>query len=133
VLDLKLNATPRELRIFGALLPVFLGVAGGVRVWRHGGGTAGWVLIAIAAAFALAFFAVPALRLPLYRGWMRLTYPIGWAISSLIVAFIYFVVLTPLGIAKRMAGKDRLRPGPGQTGWREHDRPVDLDAYFNEY
>ena len=45
---------------------------------------------------------------PLYVGWLYAVFPIGWTISHLILAVIYFLILTPI---------DSWYAGSGPTRW----------------
>jgi uncharacterized membrane protein len=42
----------------------------------------------------------------LYKGWMRVAMAIGDVINRIILAIVYFVVITPVGIVMRWTGKD---------------------------
>ena len=44
----------------------------------------------------------------------------GGPVGTLALAVVFFLVVTPLGLAARLAGRDRLglrRPSPGATLW----------------
>jgi len=45
----------------------------------------------------------------LYTGWMRVAMFIGNIVNSIILAIVYFMVITPMGIIMRMMGKDPMR------------------------
>ncbi|NWF39487.1 hypothetical protein F3F96_10110 [Mariprofundus sp. NF] len=45
----------------------------------------------------------------LYNGWMRVALVIGHVINSIILAIVYFIVITPMGIVMRLMGKDPMR------------------------
>ena len=45
----------------------------------------------------------------LYNGWMRVAMAIGNVINSIILAIVYFIVITPMGIVMRLMGKDPMR------------------------
>ena len=68
------------------------------RAWAVGLGGALMVLGAVFPA---------ALRLP-YRGWMLIGHALGWVNSRVILGIVFFVLVTPLGIIKRLSGKDGL-------------------------
>jgi len=42
----------------------------------------------------------------LYHGWMRIALVIGNVINRIILAIVYFVVITPMGLIMRMMDKD---------------------------
>ncbi len=45
----------------------------------------------------------------LYNGWMRVAMAIGNVVNSIILAIVYFIVITPMGMIMRMMGKDPMR------------------------
>lgn len=70
-----------------------------------------------------------------FRAWMGAARPIGKAASFLILATIYFGVLTPLAMAMRLSGRDPLRlrrPPPGSfwTEFRDDQKPAGLEKLY---
>ena len=59
-----------------------------------GAGVIAWALIA------------PESMRGLYNGWMRVAMVIGNIINSIILAIVFFIVITPMGIVMRILGKD---------------------------
>lgn len=51
---------------------------------------------------------IPAKLGPVYRVWMCLALGIGWFVSRILLAVIFFFMLTPLGLLSKLAGKDFL-------------------------
>ena len=45
---------------------------------------------------------------PLKKGWIKLGEILGKFIAPIVMGFIYFVVITPIGILLRLFGKDLL-------------------------
>jgi hypothetical protein len=133
LIELRLNPGTRELNRFGGLLAGFIAVAGGLRYVRHGLVPAATIPLAIAVILAVVFYAFRPLRLPIFRGWVRLTYPIGWVVSHAILVLLYFGILTPIALLKRAVGRDTIRHRPGSSSWKMHIGPADTSSYFNEY
>jgi hypothetical protein len=66
------------------------------------------------------------LGLPAYWLWMGFVFVVGTVIGTLALAAVYFLVVTPLGLAARLAGRDRLglrRPAPGASLWQPLPAP----------
>lgn len=62
--------------------------------------------------------------LPAYWAWMGFVWVVGTLIGTVSLAVVFYGVITPLGLAARLAGRDRLQLGPriGASMW------VDLPA-----
>ena len=98
-----------ELRIFGLLGGIFLALAGVAVRAKSGSTTAAIVLWSLAVVFTLVYYVVPPLRWALYKGWMRAVFPIGWTVSHLLLAVIFYGVLTPFGLVMRLFGRDSMQ------------------------
>ncbi len=74
-----------------------------------GDGSVLWWLAAIALGFAgLAIFA-PWLLAPLNRIWFRFGLMLGAVVAPVVMALLFFLVVTPTGMIMRALGKDPLR------------------------
>ncbi len=67
-----------------------------------------WPLLT-AAVLALATIFAPALLAPLNRLWTAFGERLRRLMTPLILGFVFFLVLTPLGLLMRLLGKDLLR------------------------
>lgn len=134
LLEIRWRPTGRELRQFGVMLSILLI---GIALWRR---STGWETIAslfsaavIAASTALAR---PEWLRPVYVAWMCLAFPIGWVISHLLLAGIYFLVLTPLGCLLRWSGYDALCRKwemSRDTYWEPRRATKDPGQYFRQF
>ena len=68
-----------------------------------------FTLIFLAAIFFLITFLKPKWLLPLNKFWMRVGYVLGIIISPIVMAFIFFGLITPYSIVMRIIGRDELR------------------------
>ena len=109
IIDIDRSPSRRGLLWFGLLLPVFF-AAMGVLVWRRTGtvrsATALW---AVGGTVSALFAFWPASRRRIYVGWMYAVYPIGWAVSHLLLGIVYFGVVTPIGFVLRLLRHDPLK------------------------
>jgi len=94
-------------RSFGCVFTVvFLIVA----VWPlFSGGSVRWWSLSIAAAFLLITFAAPKLLALPNRLWLRFGLLLNRIISPAVLAFLFYVVVTPMGVLMRVFGADSLR------------------------
>ncbi len=79
-----------------AIWPVFK--SDPLRVWS----------IVLAFIFLIVGLFKPNLLTPLNKAWVKLGMLIGKFVAPIIMAMIYFIILTPIGILMRLIGKDLL-------------------------
>jgi hypothetical protein len=95
-----------DLRVFAALLSPFCGlIATWVGRLLHVPGL-GWWVAALVAPVSVVGLVKPGSILKLYQRWVAVTAPIGRALSILLLAGIYFLVITPMGWCLRLFGVD---------------------------
>ena len=131
------NPTRSQLRWFAALVfPLFWGW---VAFLVHRRADLPRVAVAIAAAavaISIAGLVSPAFMRRVWIGMMVGLSPIGWVMSHLILALIYYLVLTPVGLALRAAGRDPLHrrfERDARSYWIDRpDRP-EVERYFRQY
>lgn len=136
LIELRTEASKKELAWFGLLLLAFLGIVGLV-VWRATGALdAPRYIWGAGLALAAVYYAVPPLRRPLFAGWMYAAYPIGWVVSHVLLGAIYFGVLTPIGLLMRAAGYDPMErrfDRAASSYWVEREQSPDLSRYFRQW
>jgi len=90
----------------------------------------------LGAVLTLIYHALRPLRRPLYLGWMYLLFPIGWVMSHLVLAFVYYLIITPIGLPLRALGRDpmqrRFEPD-AISYWVPHRAEQDLSQYFHQF
>ena len=94
-------------RAFGFVFAIVFLVIG-LYPWAFGGGVRAWS-IAVAALFLLASLARPALLAPLNRVWTRFGALLHRIVSPIVLGFMFFAVITPMGLVRRVLVKDPLR------------------------
>ncbi len=89
------------------------------------------------ALFIIMVFIAPAALKPVYIGWMKVGYILGWINSRIILAIIFYFVFTPMGLVMRLFGKDLLSlkiDKSAKTYWLEKDNkdfnPQDYERQF---
>jgi len=72
---------------------------------------------------------------PVFVGWMILAFPVGWLMSHLLLAALYYGVFTPLGLLLRLLGKDSLglQRSTAASYWQEKPQQADLRRYLRQY
>ena len=134
---IDINKTPsrRDLLVFGLLFPVFFGVLGGVTLLVTEDLEAAQVIWAIAGAITLVFALIAPLRVPIYVGWVTLTFPIGWTVSHLLMLLTYYGLLTPLGLIMRLFGRDPMhrRFDASASSYFVSHKPAETSRYFRQF
>lgn len=116
--------TPRggELRKQGLVLGAVLALLG-CWLWFSGAPAWGPWLLALGLLLITVAVARPALLTPVLRLWMALAFLLGQIVSRILLTGVYYGLITPLGLAMRLAGKDLLdrKLGDRQSYWHETD------------
>ena len=65
-----------------------------------------WWAAVISAGLLLPAAVYPASLRQVYTGWMALGHVLGWINTRIILGFIFYLIVTPIGIVRRWLGKD---------------------------
>jgi hypothetical protein len=126
----------RQLRQFAVLCLVFFGGMTAWRAWRGHLGTVSEIVGVLGVAVGVVGAIAPAAIRWIYTGWMIAVFPIGWVVSRVILAALYFIVFTPVAFVFRLIGRDALRlrrASEARTLWLEKSAPADGQAYFRQF
>jgi hypothetical protein len=94
-------------RSFGFVFAGFFALLAAYDAWHASGR---WPFyLAIAGVFLLIALVRPQVLAPLNRLWTRLGLLLGRIVSPLMLGFIFYVVMTPIGLVMRLLRKDTLR------------------------
>lgn len=136
---ISINWTPssRELRWFSGLLIVFFAIVAGIWKYKSEQTQGPAVLVSVTMTIGLLGLAVPQAIRSVYIAWMVAAFPIGWAISHLLLAAIFFGVIMPIGLILRVLGRDPLRKSldrSASTYWIARSaEPTDSQRYFRQF
>jgi hypothetical protein len=124
-------------RSFGLIFAGVLAVVGALP-WLLGHGVVRWWALALAALFLAAALLVPHWLAPLNRAWSKLGLRLGALVSPLVMALVFFLVVTPLAVLARLLGKDFLATGGAarrrDSHWtRRDDDPQHPPSMSNQY
>ena len=63
---------------------------------------------------------------PLKKGWIKLGEILGKVVAPVVMGFIYFVVITPIGVLMRLFGKDLLniKFNKNKSYWIKRDKNI---------
>ena len=136
VMEINWSPSRRDLLMFGRLQPAFAALVGGMLYWRfhaHGLGVGIWLG---GGAISALYFLIPPIRRPLYIGWMCAAFPIGFAVSHVVFAAMFYLIITPIGVVMRLLGRDPMERAfdpEAKSYWVEHDPHRDPAQYFRQF
>lgn len=112
----------RQERPFGFVLALLLAALG---AWRLYSADEGAYLLVGAIAVAVVTAACPRAWRPVLRAWMPIAHAMGWFNTRVLLAAVFFLLITPLGLVMRLFGYDPLRLRARGQGWtvRGEDYP----------
>lgn len=127
------STLPSE-RTFGFVFTgIFLIVAG--YLWLYDGKPlAIQAFLVLAAAFlAFTLFMPIALR-PLNKAWYKLGLLMGRVVSPIVLGILFFILITPIAIVMRLAGRDplKLRKQDVQSHWIDRAPPGPAPTSFKD-
>ena len=121
---IKASADRREIRKFAIPIAVLLLAVGAFALWREK--SFALPLMGIAAFLVAAAYIVPVILRPLYVPWMALAAVLGYVMTRVLLTLTYFVMITPIGLLRRLFGSDSLNrrfPGNKETYWEPWEEP----------
>jgi len=101
----------KGLRQFGLMLGgILIVLFGFILPWsRDWGGFPSYLWIMTGTLVLIWALVAPGSMRGLYCGWMRIAMAIGNVMNRIILAIVYFIVITPMGFVMRMMDKDPMR------------------------
>ena len=105
--DIKqLKTSDRDLRKFGLMVGGVFAVLGLLFLWRH---KAHYPYFLWPGAVSVLFGAIlPRALKWIYIAWMSVAFVLGFVMAHVILAVLFYLVITPIGLLAKLAGKDFL-------------------------
>ncbi|HJT27539.1 MAG TPA: SxtJ family membrane protein [Pyrinomonadaceae bacterium] len=131
----KWNPDAGELRRFAIAMLIGFFVLGALSAWKTKGiGTGSIALWSIGVVLAVAAF-VPKLGRIAYLAVYLPTSIIGYVVSNVMLALMFFLVITPLGFVLKLTGKDILqqRRQKRETQWTPVKETKNEDSYYRQF
>jgi len=135
---IRINTNPsrKQLAVFGATWLCFFGAMGAIVLRKGGSPVAAGVLWAVAAGVPAAGWCVPALLRGVYVGMAYAVWPVGAVLSVVLLAGVYYLVFTPIGLVMRLCGHDpmeRTFPSGRDSHWQPRRQTDDVRRYFRQF
>ena len=122
---------PREIRKFGALGSLFFGTIFAVAVWRDKTPVA--FFFGLLTLLSIGFVLMPVQLKPVYAAWLKIAHFIGSKVTILILTIMFYFVITPAALLKRIFGGRPLpvKPDPNAaTYWVTRLEPAQPKERF---
>ncbi|GIW99283.1 MAG: hypothetical protein KatS3mg111_2616 [Pirellulaceae bacterium] len=133
LIDTEQPPSPSMQRWFGLSLAVAICILGWMLrpLWA----VAPIVSVGVGGAVAAVYYLLPKSRLVIIRGWQKVTFPVAWMLSHLLLGSVFLLIVTPLGYWLRWRGHDplQIRPGRRTSAWSDHRRRDALQDYFRQF
>ena len=113
----------KGLREFGLIMGgMFIALFGLFFPWLFGLAFPKWPWIVAGALGGLALLVPNSLK-PIYRGWMFLALILGWINTRLLLALVFYLMMTPMSLIMRLFGKNAMKKKPSQLESYRHLTP----------
>lgn len=137
LISVNLKPTENQLHSFGWITLVMLAVIALLlhRLKGLAWQPVGWISAAGLVVFILSLISTKLVK-PVYIGLQLVTFPIGLAVSLIIMAVFYYLVLTPVGLVSRLLGRDSLNrkfDKQAKTYWVRYKPPDSVGRYFKQF
>ncbi len=139
LIEINWKPGPRELRSFGWSMLIGFGVLGLLFLlpppgaWWRSDPTLALVLWGFGALSGGLSLGGSKAALPFYFLWMGIAWLCGNTVSRLLLVFLYYGIVTPIGVVLRLAGRDSLslrRPSGRASYWRDIVEKVNYERQF---
>ncbi|MDB4743143.1 SxtJ family membrane protein [Planctomicrobium sp.] len=128
--------TDKELRIFAVLQVLFFGLLLYLLRDQNSFSLVLKIIFAASVLTGVGGLFSPNFIRPIHRFWMLLVLPIGWVISHILMAVVYYCVVTPIGMWRRKRHGDPLKRQldlTATTYWEERKSKPTKQSYFRQF
>lgn len=135
LVSINWNPNSRDLRKFGVSMIVGFAIIGTiflVVLERPMAATVCYVFGAVAGVLGLTGTKI---ALPVYWAWMAIAFVMGNLVSRVLLTLFYYLLITPMGLARRFMGQDplQLHRRAVTTYWRDLPPPPDAKRYERQF
>jgi len=122
---MNLNSTEiKQIRKFGIVALIFFGGLCLLGFWNEK--SFPFYFFGALSVFGLGFIIAPVFLRPIYAAWLIVAHFIGRVLTTLILTLVYYLVITPSGLIKRLFGGSPLPLKPDKQAssyWVERAEP----------
>ena len=135
---IRINKNPsrKDLIVFGLLWLIFLGVFGTLSFYKWHSIYSGLTLWILAIIIPITGLLLPSFMRLVYIGMAYATFPIGFILSYAILALVYYLIVTPIGLAMRLTGYDPMKKkfeSEAESYWIKREPRTAINRYFRQF
>jgi lysylphosphatidylglycerol synthetase-like protein (DUF2156 family) len=137
LIEINWNPSRKILRDFGVIALLACPILAAILYyWKHVSIPANMIIISIGIVLYLVSRLSLILTRWMFMGLTLLVSPIGFSVSFVGLAFIFFGLLTPMGLIFRLIGRDPLRlrkDNKSSSNWVVHVQNHDPKRYYRQF
>ena len=135
MIEINYQPSKSQLRVFGGLLILFALIVGWQILRHFDAKVVAYAIAGILGVLGTIGLVAPNLLKPIYVGWTVAVFPIGWVVSHLLMAMIFYGIFTPIGLIRRTVGGDplqrKLDPN-AESYWEPTPEKPSRESYFRQ-
>jgi hypothetical protein len=136
IVDINWNPSRKELKTFSLLLIVFFAIVAGLTSGKGAAIETACLIAGGGAVVGIAGVLSPAFIRVVYVVWMAAVFPIGFVVSNVVLALVFYGVVWPIGLMTKLTGRNALQLGldrKAKTYWNVRPPMKDPRRYFRQY
>ena len=137
IIEVNRDPTPRQLKQFGFIWMGFVALFGAIAFFKLDNPSLARGLWVAAVAVPGIGWVFPRFMRLVFVGMSYAAFPIGFVVSHVVLALVYYLVLTPIGLVMRVFGYDPMErrfEREVETYWIERGpSAVDPKRYFRQF
>ena len=128
----NITSTKKDLRNFGFTIGSILLVIALILFFKEKDSDV--YFFSIGLAFILSGIVLSFILKPLYKIWMTFAVIIGWIMTRIILAILFFFIITAIGVLARLFGKDflNLKSDNRDSFWNMRNRDRELNQDYEK-
>ncbi len=134
MVDINWRPKAKALRKFGLTVMIGFGIIGAVFQFAVGNLHGAYAAYAVGAALGVPALTGTVIALPGYWLWMGVAFVMGNIISRILLSLFFYLLITPMGIVRRMVNDKLLLKRPDRSSYW-FDLPADggKDRYERQF
>jgi fatty acid desaturase len=137
IVQVNTDPTRKQLNQFGFIWLGFLTLFGAIAFFKLGEPKVAKVLWVLAVVVPVVGWSVPAFMRLVFVGMSYLAWPIGFVVSHVVLALVYYLVFMPIGLVMRVIGYDPMKrrfDPEAATYWIARDpKASEPKRYFRQF